>query len=441
MPQQFGPEENPITVFSRAMAGGFNPSTLRALRETRLREMERNRDFQDDSRIEQAIGRHESASPASRQRDRMMGWDLGTPSFTTGATRSDVRNLAADLDEDPDTGLEAQARTRRIARTLDDAATTQRQEVGDAVDVTSRRNAFAEFLKNKGIVQGKAAGEISDEGAQALDAASQRRQAEAGVLAAGRRLSHGGVPIAALKPGDDPLEGLSAQERGIIQGLADYTIDLPGGAALRTPEWQDRLGRVKMLDPSFDQTQYATRKKMRGDATFQNNVQSLGTLREHADSLHTKGQALGNYGATPINAVRNWWKKLTGDPDLAGYGIDQTVVGDEAARALKGGVPTQAESEHWRSLLGADLSPGAQDEAHRTINELAEKRLGEAGQRYDSVMGKPGAFQAYLERTKGKAGQIATGGAPGAPQEGDTKPLDANGAEATFQGGRWIRTR
>ncbi len=445
MPQTvFGPEENPITVFSRAMEGGFDASALRASREKRLREMERNIDLEAKSRQDVADWQRAQAfkSPSDRRRDEMMGWGHAPSVLSIGATPSDVRNLQADLNEDPDTGVLAQQRTGRINRTLEDAATTQRNEVSDAVDLGTRRNAFGKYLDTLGAKRGQYAADVSPEGSQALNDASRRKQAELGITAAGR-MGHGGIPIAALKPGDDPLDGLSEQEKATIKGLLDYTIQLPGGAALRTPEWMDRLGRAKLLDPSFDQTQYKQRQDMRTDKKFQENIQSLGTLREHADSLFEKGKQLNNYGGvlSPMNSVKNWWKKLTSDPTLAGYGLDQTTVGDEYARALKGGVPTQGESEHARSLLDANQSPEAQQEVHRTINELAGKRLDEAGQVYDAKMGKVGAFQAYLEKTRGKANQIAAGDTGGQtpppnPRKGE-RFVFSNGKVGIWDGSGW----
>jgi hypothetical protein len=406
MPQSFNVQEDPVTVFKRAMEGRFDPSALRGLRESRQREMERNLELENESRQGTFDRQRERTlqSPSERRRDEMMGWGAA-PTFESGATHADARQLQEDLDTDPDTGVLEQQRTDRINRTLQDAATTQREEVGDAIDVGSRRNAFAKFLDAQGTTSGKYAADVSDEGVEALDAASRRKATELGVAATAKRGVLGGVPLAALKPGDDPLDGLSPQHQALVKGLIDYTTPYPGNSAMRTPEWMDLAGRAKLLDPTFDASNYPAREAMRKDKVFQNNVTSLGTLREHADSLHEKGKQLGNYGGvlTPLNAVRNFFKRHTGDPDITGYGIDATVVGDEAARALKGGVPTQAESEHWRGLLDPNLSQPAQDEANRAINELASKRLGEAEQLYDSKMGKPGAFKAYLEKTKGKA--------------------------------------
>ncbi len=415
MPQSFNVQEDPVTVFKRAMEGRFDPSALRASRESRLREMERSLELEQDSRQAGADRQRERAlqSPSDRRRDEMMGWGR-SPTFTSGATHADVRHLQQDLDEDPDTGVLAQDRTQRIARTLENAATTQREEVGDAVDVGSRRNAFAKFLEAQGIAGGKFAADVSPEGTEALDAASGRKQRELGIAPTARRGINGGIPLVALKSGDDPLDGLDPREQAIIKGLTEYKVQLPGGAALRTAEWQDRLGRALLLDPSFDQTQYTARQKMRSDKGFQDNVQALGTVQKHADALHEKGKLLDNFGRLgPLNETanefKNWWKKQSGDPTVSGYALDQTAVGDEIARALKGGVATQAEGEHWRAQLRDALSPQAQEEVHRTIADLVQKRLAEAGQRYDSVMGKPGAFKGYLEDTQAHAGQTAAG--------------------------------
>ncbi len=434
MPQQtFGASQSPqdaVRAFQEAMDVGFNPAALLGQRKNRLREMSRNLDLEDDSRQGTLDRQRERQlqSPSERRRDEMMGWGRA-PTFTSGATASDVR----DIYQDPDIGTAANARIGKIQGTLDDAALAQRSEVGDAVDVTSRRNAFADFLKAKGIRGGQYAADVSDEGTQALDAESRRRGEVADITASGRaaRLSHGGVPIVALRPGDDPLEGLSEQEKANIKSLLGYTMKVPEGAALRTPEWMDRLGRAKLIDPSFDQTQYKARQDMRTDRKFQDNVQSLLTLQAHADALHDKGKQLGNYDSTPINALRNWWKRLTSDPALASYGLDQATVGEEYARALKGGVPAQAESQHARELLGDTLGQPAQDAIHETISDLAAKRLGAASSRYESVMGKPGSFLDFTKGITTRAEKTA-----GAPKVGERKTFP-NGRTGVWDGTGW----
>ncbi len=438
MPQQtFGAAQSPqdaVRLFQEAMSSGFNPSTLRTLRDKRLREMERNRDFQDDSRAEQQIGRQGPVSAADAQRDRMMGWDRGTPTFTTGATKSDVRNLAADLDDDPDTGLEAQDRTRRISHALDAAATTQRQEVGDAVDVTSRRNAFADFLKAKGIRGGQYAADVSPEGEQALDAASGRKQDELGITAAARLAASGRGPLAALQPGQDPLEGLSPQEQGIIKGLAEYRVQLPGGMALRTPEWQDRLGRALALDPSFDQTQYASRQKLRSDFTSGKsgqNVQALATVQDHLDALKKKADALGNYGLQPVNQFKNWMSKMTGGKAIQGYEFERNAVADELSAALKSSGATNEEIRGWKERLDSSQSPDQFTETFHSAADLVEKRLNESRNRYESGMGKPGAFGEFMKGTQERAARTA-----GSPQIGERKTFP-NGRTAVWDGAGW----
>ena len=166
-------------VLRDALASRFDPSALRLLREKRLREMERNMELQEESRAEEGryLAQRNTQSAGERRRDEMMGWGR-LPSFTSGATQSDVDALREDMDDDPDTGIDAQNRTARVRNALDQAATTNRQEVGDAANTTATRNAFAQFMNQRESNRGKLAAEVTQTGKDALDAASVRRQAE-----------------------------------------------------------------------------------------------------------------------------------------------------------------------------------------------------------------------------------------------------------------------
>ncbi len=66
--------------------------------------------------------------------------------------------------------------------------------------------------------------------------------------------------------------------------------------------------------------------------------------------------------------------------------------------------------------MGPNLSQPGQDEIHQAINSLAADRLGSAKDRYESVMGKPGSFAAYLDRTRNQASAEAGGTSSAAPQ-------------------------
>lgn len=186
-------------ILKAAMANGFDPAKLALLRSDRLDEMKHNRDMEQTSNADALRSRIESrfASPSERNRNAMMGWDLGTPTSRSGATASDVGNLEEDIHNDPYTGDAEQARIGGIQKSIDAANTTMRDDVGQAAKTTSDRNAFAEFMKNKGQRSGALAGEVTPEGMAALDLASRRKQAEAqasfGVKDAARPLSAEGT--------------------------------------------------------------------------------------------------------------------------------------------------------------------------------------------------------------------------------------------------------
>jgi hypothetical protein len=64
---------------------------------------------------------------------------------------------------DPFTGEAAQARVGNIQHTLDDAATTMRPEVDAAARTLAERNAFADYMKAKGLKTGELAAAASPE--------------------------------------------------------------------------------------------------------------------------------------------------------------------------------------------------------------------------------------------------------------------------------------
>jgi hypothetical protein len=64
-------------------------------------------------------------------------------------------HLQRDQADDPFTGTAEQARVGGIQKALDTAATIQRPEIGDAAKTVAARNAFAEYMKSKGMKMGE----------------------------------------------------------------------------------------------------------------------------------------------------------------------------------------------------------------------------------------------------------------------------------------------
>jgi hypothetical protein len=66
-----------------------------------------------------------------------------------------LKQLDAEAAADPFTGVAEQARTKATTDTLDAAARVMRPEVGDAAETVARRNAFADYMKSRGMKMGE----------------------------------------------------------------------------------------------------------------------------------------------------------------------------------------------------------------------------------------------------------------------------------------------
>jgi len=189
------------------------------------------------------------------------GPDWGTP----GKTHRGVSNLLAAADAwgagqqardiekeraaDPFTGAAAQARVQKTQDALDAAALTMRPEIGEQAQELAKRNAFAEYLKSKGMRTGEleavgspagiAAAEtpyyaqMSDVGQQALDAANrreiQRAEAMKGALFGNLGAGTPTAPAQKLTPQEQMLVDQSKTAEQLIPELLSlYETDNPG---------------------------------------------------------------------------------------------------------------------------------------------------------------------------------------------------------------------
>ena len=398
-------------ILKDALASGFDPVKGRLMREQQLEDVQHNRDLEGESKDNafRADVSRRFQSPSDRRRDEMMGWGR-SPVSVSGATASDERNAQEELDASPNFGVAARSRTASTDDALNEAAMVQRPEIGDASKTVSNRNAFAEFVKNRGAVSGKLAGEVAPDSVQALDAASKRRASELGVRWTSQ--GKGSSPISALRPGQDPLSGLSEQDIAEIKGLTRYELPVTG-TQLRTPEWQDKVGRAMLVDPSFNASLYESRQKERNAMAAGkqgDSVQSLATVQDHLDSLKGKADALHNGRSPLLNSVYNWASKnLSGNTAVQGYEFDRDAVANELAASLKQSGATDSEINHWRDRLSASQNPAMFAETFKTAADLIQKRIGESGSRYDAAMGKPNAFREFMKGTESRAGRTATG--------------------------------
>lgn len=117
----------------------------------------------------------------------------------SGASRSDLAGLDADIADDPYTGTDETARVQKRADTLDAAAMYERPEIGDASKTKAKRDAFSAFMLDTAPYLAQ----TSPAGKAALDAASGRKIGENRALweakdSAGKLSSEGDKTLLAL---------------------------------------------------------------------------------------------------------------------------------------------------------------------------------------------------------------------------------------------------
>jgi hypothetical protein len=263
--------------------------------------------------------------------------------------------------------------------------------------------------------------------------------------------------------GEEALKGLSPQEANLIKKIANYQIALPVGIATSREPWVTRLTRAAAYDPTFDQTQYQARQRLR--ISFQSqgkpadNIRSLNTAVGHLATLKQKAEALQNAPVTVWNTVKNYGLGQTGDKRIVEFNSAATAVADELATLFKGTAGTDEQIKAWRATLNSSMSPEQLRGAIDTAIELTGSRLEALTNQYEVGMGKPKDFRILYPKSQqilkslgidaNKLDPVASpnkqtspppaGGAPGTPtlrfnpQTGKVEPVGGQTATAPTQ--------
>lgn len=222
--------------------------------------------------------------------------------------------------------------------------------------------------------------------------------------------------------GEAALRGLDDKTANTVKMVANYQVQLPSGTALRTPYWQEILNRAGLYDPTFDQTQYGARQKLRSDFTSgqgARNIRSLNTAVGHLETLRSKADALNNFSIPIANRVINAAESSLGDPRMVEFNNAATAVENELATVFKGTGATDQEVKQWRESLNASQSPAQFTGAINTAIELLGSRLDALKSQWETGMGKPSDFEILTPKSRAiiqkLSGQSMGGNAEKAP--------------------------
>jgi hypothetical protein len=182
------------------------------------------------------------------------------------------------------------------------------------------------------------------------------------------------------------------QIKDMIKGIGNYTLDPTKIASIRGNAREMLISAVQQAYPDFDMTNYGVRQQTRKAFTTGPQGQTITANRtaiHHLGQLWDDVNALGNGNWTPLNAIRNEAKTLTGNPAVTNVNTDMQAVATEVAKALRGaGAMSEGEISDWQKNFSPNASPAQMQQAIQRAIRLLGARNEMLSQAYQSGMGK-----------------------------------------------------
>lgn len=208
--------------------------------------------------------------------------------------------------------------------------------------------------------------------------------------------------------GSELLNTLTPVDKATVQALLDYTknpanLSLRKGAGESQSEREKFLGMAHLIDPSYDETQYAARSAVKKDFTSgksAQNIRSLNTAVGHLNSLSEAADNLDNASVGLWNKVKNVGLSAVGDPRVVAFNTAATAVEGELASVFKGMGATDQEIKVWRDNLSSSQSPEQLHAAIDTAIELMGSRMQALSSQYEIGLGKPKDFKILNDKSR-----------------------------------------
>lgn len=188
---------------------------------------------------------------------------------------------------------------------------------------------------------------------------------------------------------------LRPEDAATVRALLEYRANIPSGNVLARPEWSTIVGRARMIDPTFDTTQWDARKKLRESMTSGEagqRVRSLNALSGHVTQLDKDREALGNFnfGAFANPAV-NWIEReiLGNGNKFSAFDTTNGLVNAESGKFLGGANATN----ELRNSVGAGITSDSSDSAISGHIDALSKLSKE---QYDALVAQAGGVP-YLQ--------------------------------------------
>jgi len=286
------------------------------------------------------------------------------------------------------------------------------QRVGLAADEARRSAAMAKLIPNgKGgmmpnpayLAQLRAETEISDKSKPVLLGYSNG-QGIYGVKNADGSYTDpiSGKPVAEAVGAAESSAGLSGDEflatrpegeRELVKKIANYDID-PKSLSSKGGHRERLLAAAAQYEPTFSQSNYASRYATRKDFTSGKSAQNLSSFNTTLGHLDTLDKAVDKLG----NSDYPWWNSISGKAAVAGgntkyaaaqkdFQTARTAVSDELTRAFRGSGGNVHDIKAWEAAIDQSDSPAALKAAVKQATELLRSRIESVGDAYNRGMG------------------------------------------------------
>jgi hypothetical protein len=258
------------------------------------------------------------------------------------------------------------------------------------------------------------------------------------------------------------LQGQAGTENPLAKAIAEYRSPPVSPRSMASGPGKALMEDVIRMNPDYDASQFPTRQKTRIAFTSgpqSQTLNSLNTAVSHLDQFVDVAKALKNGNFQPGNQAYNWLKTTFGDTAPTNFeGIKQIMSGELASAFKKSGATDQEIAGVERAIASKNSTDQLVDYATKIAIPALGSKAATFNEQYHGVMGAKDPWSAIYPDAQrvlkkygqdptapkmGGSGASASGAAPSAagPKEGDTKPLNDSGAEATFKHGAWIRTK
>jgi hypothetical protein len=195
--------------------------------------------------------------------------------------------------------------------------------------------------------------------------------------------------------------------QALITGIADYKIN-PNSLPTRQYKGvggltqSQVLSMVSQYDPSFSQSQYASRQALQTNFTsgkYSQNINSLNTAVGHISDILSNTKSVGNFNGlgAPLNSAKNAISSFFGSGAPGKANLNINAATSELATTFKGAGATDEEIKALGSI-DANSSPDQVQSYIEAATQLLGSRLQALTDTYTSGMGKAPATP-FLSQT------------------------------------------